>query len=211
MNPIAIFYHSLFSSRSRPIDTGYACCIMQEQMEALKNSGLLSQAQSLTIGVNGGSEDVSIARLLAPMKAVIVPHGEGATTEIPTLNLLRAFAASHPDWFILYHHMKGVSNVGEPINHWRRRMERGVIWRWSECVFLLSNGFDACGSHWLTPQQYPGMVDSPFFGGTFWWATARYLNRLPELPAPTWDNRYHAERWIGLRNPRVRDFHPGWP
>ena len=188
--------------------------MMADQMHILKASGLLAATAEMTIGVNGGREDADIARLFAPTKARIVPHGETATTEIPTLNLLRQWLPGHATWAVLYFHQKGVTHPGLPSDAaWRERMERACIWGWQNCVRELENGADACGCHWLTPEKNPGSVASPFFGGTFWLANAKYLLTLPPLPAATWENRYEAERWIGRGavRPRVKDFWPGWP
>jgi hypothetical protein len=213
-NKIAIFWHAIFSGGSRPIDTGYACGIMSDQMKSIRDSGLLAAAEEMTIGVNGGQEDVAIARLFAPPNAKIVPHGIGTTTEIPTMNLIRQWLPKHKDWKVLYGHFKGVSHPFLPSDMaWRERMEQACVWGWRNCVQELENGTDACGCHWLTPEKCPGQVAGPFFGGTFWWSTAKYLLTLPPLPAATWDNRYEAERWIGRgpRRPKVLDLYPGWP
>lgn len=214
MKPIAVFYHCIFSGVSRPIDTGYSASLMADQMDVLKASGLLAVTSELTIGVNGGKEDADIARLLAPAKAKIVPHGANATTEIPTMNLLRRWLPGHNDWRVLYFHTKGVTHPGLASDlAWRQRMEIACIWGWRDCVQQIDNGFDACGCHWLSPEQYPGQVASPFFGGTFWFASAKYLLTLPPLPPATWPNRYEAEKWIGRgpARPRVKDYFPGWP
>jgi hypothetical protein len=211
---IAVFYHCIFSGGSRPIDMSYSAGMMADQMHTLKASGLLTQAAEVTIGVNGGQEDANIARLFAPAKAKIVPHGATSTTEIPTMNLLRQWLPGHAGWAVLYFHEKGVTHPWLPSDMaWRGRMEQACIWGWRECVAQLENGVDACGCHWLTPETNPGVVASPFFGGTFFWTTAQFLATLPPLPEATWPNRYAAERWIGSgpRRPRVKDFFPGWP
>jgi hypothetical protein len=214
MSQIAIFWHTIFSGGSRPIDTSYAAGIMADQMESLRKSGLLAATDEMIIGVNGGLEDAEIARLFAPSKARIVPHGIGSTTEIPTMNLLRQWLPGHEQWKVLYGHLKGVTHPWLPSDMaWRQRMEQACIWNWRNCVRELENGVDACGCHWLSPEKYPGQVASPFFGGTIWWSRVSHLLTLPPLPPPTWENRYEAERWIGRGRvrPRVKDFYPGWP
>lgn len=212
MMPIAVFYHCLLSSKHRDIQPDYAFNLISTQMGALRNSGLSDAAQLVHIGVNGSSSDAMAVACLAPEKAAVVHHGQDATTEIPTLNVLRAFAKDHPGWAVLYHHSKGVSTPNQA-DGWRRRMENVCVWGWNECVKALDRGADAAGAHWLTPERFPGVIQTPFFGGTFWFAKSDYINTLPPLPDPTWENRYEAETWIGKgpRRPRVVDFYPGWP
>jgi hypothetical protein len=210
----AIFYHCILSGGTIPINTEFACSIMHEQMSALDKSGLLAAADEFYIGINGSEEDVEIARLFAPAKAKFVMHGSGMTTEIPTLAYLRRWLPGHDGWRVLYFHLKGVTHPGELLyERWRQCMERAVVWNWRTCSEELNKGVEACGCHWLTPEQFPLMVKSPFFGGTFWWSTANFLMTLPSLPLATWANRFEAENWIGRgpRRPRIKDFHNGWP
>lgn len=212
---LCVFYHCILSGGSVPVDTPFASGLMLNQMDALRQSGLLAACDEFYIGVNGDSDDAKIARMLAPAKAKILAHGHGATTEIPTLNCLTGWAVGHPDSYIMYHHAKGVTHPYEATwSAWRQRMENAVVWGWEKCVQDLDAGCDSAGAHWLTPEQFPNLVHgNPFWGGTFWWATARYLLTLPQLPAPTWRNRYEAEQWIGRGpvRPLVHDYCPGWP
>ena len=213
---LAIWYHSIFSGGTIPVDTGYACEIMAEQMRALKVSGLLDEADEFHIGINGDAGDRDIARMLCPCHvAQFIIHGAGATTEIPTLNHLRKWLPGHEDWYVMYHHLKAVTHPGEELyTNWRRRLEKAVVWNWRDCVRQMDNGVDSCGAHWLTPEQFPHLVvGPPFFGGTFWWSTAKYLMTLPPLPEATWQNRFEAEKWVGRgpKLPIVKDYCPGWP
>lgn len=209
---VAVFYHCLLSSEHRVIDPDYALNLIANQMAALKRSGLEEAAATICVGVNGSPADALAVACLAPSKAAVVAHGPKATTEIPTLNILRQWALDHPDTYVMYHHSKGVSTPNQA-DGWRRRMELVSVWGWSECFRALQRGADCAGAHWLTPEKYPGTIVSPFFGGTFFWAKTNYINTLPPLPAATWENRYEAETWIGKgpRRPQVMDFYPGWP
>ena len=214
MNRICVFYHCILSGGSVPIVTPFACELFAEQMRALKDSGLLAACDELHIGINGGYEDLDLARMFAPAKARFIVHGAGATTEIPTMACLRNWLPGHEGWKVLYHHMKSISHPGEIFyDNWRRRMEKYCVWGWRECVAQLDNGVEACGCHFLTPEQFPKLVKSPFFGGTFWWSTVEFLKTLPPLPSAVWANRFEAESWIGKgpRRPKVKDFYPGWP
>lgn len=210
---IAIFYHCLFSNGAVPINTDHAIGLMSEQMAALRDSGLMGAAEEFYVGVNGDYTDGILASELAGKEARVMSHGAVARTEIPTLNLLRAWLPAHPDWLVMYHHIKGLTHPGEKLYEvWRKCCEQ-IIWKWRECMKELANGTDACGTHWLTPERFGDTVKSPFFGGTFWFARADFLLTLPPLPAATWANRWEAESWIGRgpRRPVVRDFHPFWP
>lgn len=211
---LAVFYHCLISGGSVPINTDFALNIIAEQMHAFKESGLADAADEFVFAVNGDESDGLAASSLAPAKAKLVCHGKGATTEIPTMNLIRAWLPGHEGWKVFYSHSKGVTHPGqESYAVWRRRMERACVWNWKQCVADLDAGFEAVGAHWLSPKKFPHAVTSPFFGGTFWWATTKYLSQLPPLPAATWANRFEAESWIGRRRPypRVHDLIPGWP
>jgi hypothetical protein len=210
--PIAVFYHCLLRSEQRVIEMDYALTLIAHQMDALHRSGLEEAASSIFIGVNGDESDAMAVACLAPNKADVVHHGSGATTEIPTMNVIRQWAIEHPDTYVMYHHSKGVSTPNQQ-DGWRRRMEAISVWGWQECFKALQRGYDCAGAHWLTPEKHPGAITSPFFGGTFWWAKTNYLAKLPALPEATWQNRYEAESWVGKGNPRPRvmDFYPGWP
>lgn len=213
MHPVAIFYHCIFTGTERPINAGFAMDLMAQQMQTLEDVGLVNHASAMYVGVNGDESDADIARMLAPSKATVIAHGDGTGTEITTMNLIREWVKSHSGWYVLYFHTKGVSHPEAPNTTWRLNMERHVLHNWRMCVLDLDQGYDCCGSYWLTPEEHQSWVKSPFFGGTMWWAKADYLATLPPLPEPTFVNRYDAEGWIGSgpKRPRVRNYIEGWP
>lgn len=132
---IAVFYHCIVSGGSVPIDTEHACAVIHEQMQALAQSGLAAACSELVIGINGTAEDAQIVRMFTPAKAQLRVHGPGTTTEIPTLNLIRAWLPGHEAWHVMYHHLKGVTHPGEPAYAaWRRRMQKYVVESWRVCV-----------------------------------------------------------------------------
>lgn len=216
MKPLAVFYHCRLSGGQHcQINQDFAISIMVSQMIALDNSGLLKAANIMVVGSNGSRENAGLAKVLAPAKATIVDHGPNVQSELPTIALVRQFAIEHPGWFILYHHIKGVTHPQDPLwFEWRRCMEKCCVWHWQRCVADMEAGFASVGAHWLTPEQYPQHVTSPFWGGTFWWAKSDFLQSLPELPktAANRDQFYLAEKWIGMGpRPLVRDYAPHWP
>ena len=210
--PIAIFYHAILSGGARNVNFNYAVNLVAEQMFALRNGGLIDKASEFHVGLNGNYIDQIALSVLCGKSAVISCHGPDAVSEIPTLAMIQQWVSKHPNWYVVYHHTKGVSTANH-VQNWRRRMERFVITRWQDCVAQLESGKDACGCHWLTPETNPGTINSPFFGGNFWWAKSKYLMSLPILPKDSWENRYEAEVWIGKgkKRPFVHDFYPGWP
>lgn len=214
MKPVAVFYHTLFTGTTRPINAGFVMDLMAQQMNAMETCGLAEHAKEITIGVNGDESDAQIARMLAPSKAKVIAHGKGTGTEITTLNVIREWVKTHPDWYVLYWHSKGVSHPENPNTIWRLNMEQHVIWNWRMCILDLDKGADACGCYWLTPEEHPTLIQKyPFFGGTFFWAKSNYLATLPPLPPPEFVYRYDAESWIGSapQRPRVKCYINGWP
>lgn len=212
MNPIAVFYHCVLFGGNRNINAHYAMGIIEGQMDLFRRSGLHDAASAFFVGVNGTEADAMAIKMICGKKAALTCHGRDASTEIPTMQMIRDWVPGHPSWNVLYFHPKGVSTPNRAIR-WRKTMEHFLVEKWQDCVKILDSGKDACGCHWLTPEKYGSHIGSPFFGGTFWWATAKYLSRLPKLPPDLWKHRYEAEVWIGKGKPRpsVTDFKPGWP
>jgi hypothetical protein len=212
--PIAIFHHCVLRGPRIPSED-HAIAILNEQMVALRNSGLSDEADEIYIGVNGTDSDSLTVMSLSPDLSMVVTNGSHAMTEIPTLKMLRGWLPYHLGWRVLYTHSKGASYPPDNTfpDRWRRCMEKGVVWNWRGCMEQMDRGIESCGCHWLTPERWGSMVKTPFWGGTFWWATSDYLATLPPLPEDTFENRYEAESWIGRgpRRPTVADFHPEWP
>lgn len=211
---VAIFYHCIFQGTVRHINTAFALELMAEQMHTLENSGLSDYAREMWVGVNGDDDDAEMASLLCPHKAHVISHGAGTGTEITTMNLLADWVKWHSGWYVFYFHLKGISHPQNPNTRWRQTMEKHCIQNWRMCIFDLDSGYDAVGAYWLTPEEYPYLLQKhPFFGGTFFWAKADFIATLPPLPSPTFENRYEAESWIGSgpRRPKVKNYEPGWP
>lgn len=214
MKPIAIFHHSVFVGRHRPIDIRFSCWLMDQQMSALRMSGLTEAAREIHVCVNGDDSDVDVAKMFSPEKSIYHENGRWASSEIPTMNRMGDWAKQHPDWYVLYFHLKGASHPEQPNTAWRLRMEYWTIWNWRRCVDDLDQGFDCCGCYWLTPEEHGPLVQkTPFFGGTFYWAKSNYLAELPPLPSDSFENRYIGEAWIGSRpkRPVVQNYQAGWP
>jgi len=210
---LAVFHHCRLSGGDPPIDFNHALGIYVEQMLALKDSGLEDAADFIYCGVNGGPADFAAAACLAPERAEVVEHPATARSELSTMRALQQWLPGHENWFVLFHHLKCATRKDEWCAKWRLRMQDAVVTNWRRCVADLEAGSEAVGCHWLTPEQFRGLVRTPYFAGTFWFAKASYLITLPPLPKATWENRFEAEIWIGKgpRRPVVKCYREGWP
>lgn len=223
---IAIAFHCRISGGAHPvsrhgpatppINREHAVSVVTEQVNALHASGLVEAASEFIIGLNGTLEDYRTMKGLAG-ECNIVVHGPDAAGELPTLAVLEDWVKTHPDWYVLYFHGKGVCWPGDPLREaWRRCLMRATVWNWEQCVAALDEGCEMAGGHWLTAGKFPisaAVLPHGIFGGNFWWATTKYLSRLkPVQPNRTWEDKYDAEMWpvSGLPDP-VRDFAPHWP
>lgn len=206
MKPIAIYFHAVTGGGPRNIDSDYVLNVVHEQMYVLNRSKLLESATEFHVGINGEERDFLPLKILCGPKAQVVCHGAGSLTELPTLSMLYNWLPGHEDWYVFYHHCKGVSTP-YIADTWRRRMQANLVDQWKKCVHELDHGKDLCGCHLLNDGRW-------FFGGNFFWAKAKYLMKLPAPKPNTWENRYEAERWIGEGKPdkiKMRDMFPGWP
>lgn len=224
MAPILVFYHALFCLGNPPELLPQAIEIVCEQMAGLKQSGLEDAASEICIGVNGDPDSAAFSELL-PQNALVVYHGLQCKSENRTIQLIEERVKKlEREAYVCYFHVKGASfPPGDSFrSRWRNRMFRCVVLGWRDCVEALDNGADACGCHYLRPENYPGLVEFEYFGGNFFWSKASFLKTLPpiaESPAvkqhgiDAFESRYESEGWIGRgsRRPKVMDFSPGWP
>lgn len=220
---IAIFYHGLFYFGTPPELSFNALDIVQEQWNQVQTSGLLDAASEIIIGINGGPESEEVARLVFPAKAKLVLHGLESKAENLTIVEMEKWVPSHPDWYVLYFHSKGVthaadSQYGKYSASWRRTMMGHLVGNWRNCVEDLRNGYEAAGCNWLTGMGWDKSQN--IFGGNFFWARASFLSTLPSIYArqrikdsgiASAESRYESEVWIGNgpRLPVVRVYHPG--
>lgn len=222
--PIIVFYHGFFCIGEPPSLSLPAMEIIAEQMQSLKQCGLEDAASAIYVGLNGGVESAGFTELL-PKKSTVIFHGLQSRGENRTIQLIENLVKKlDVEAYICYFHTKGASfPANDPLRtRWRQRMQYHVVTEWRKCVKALDSGVEACGCHYLTPEQYAGLVGHPYFAGNFWFSRASYLKTLSpisEAPAVRQQGidavgaRYESESWIGHgpRRPRIVDFHPGWP
>jgi len=190
---------------------------VREHIAALGRAGFPGE---MIVGLTGPEQDRARARemIVLRMRGWDLPEPAGweqADDGFEQVTLARLRADLHQgtdDAAVLYAHTKGARDNSDWNADWRRSMTRHVVGRWRECVQLLASGYDTAGCHWLTREEHHDppdrVVTVPFYGGNFWWATARYLRTLPE---PLTDYRHRAEEWLGTGSPKAYDLLPGWP
>ena len=228
MSRIAVFFHCLFYRDNELLLN--ACDIVDEQMTALRESGLLHDCSEFIVGINGGKESEDMANLLIPSKAKKIMHGLASKSENLTIVEIEKWLPSHRGWHVLYFHSKGATSVGseqERRKQWRLCMMNNLVLKWHRCTRDLNHGFDSVGCHWISNFMKPlfdhqNQRDQAYWAGNFWWATSDFLLSLPSIHNRArihWsgigsiESRYEAEVWIGngSRIPKVKDYHPENP
>jgi hypothetical protein len=198
---IAHFYHVYAGGAWAPAVTEHA--------HMLEAAGFPAQP---LVGVTGPAQDRSrFCDWAEDCGWKIVAEADEGFEQL-TLNALRAWLATvNGRASVLYAHTKGAStDLGGFNSRWRQEMTLRLAGEWRTCVQLLEH-HDAVGCCWKNKGEFPQLLStfagSGIFAGNFWWATDRYLRRLPEPGEAT---RHDAEAWIGLGEPDVIDMLPGW-
>jgi hypothetical protein len=185
---IAIFYHLYQEGKWGEI--------LAEQVTLMRNSRLLDSAEFVSVGINGKQ------LLGGNEKFKFYINDNQEREETPTLVRLKEFARDNEDYKILYIHSKGATKDSKCIDDWRSLMNYFVIEKWQECVELLDNN-DAVGCNY-SEDTFLGY--HPHFSGNFWWANAKYINKLnPEYLES--ESRWDREFWIGTGNGKMYSLH----
>lgn len=218
---IAICYHCLFYYGAPPDVSTTAVEIVREQMQQLRESGLLDAASECIAGINGGEESRELVPLLLPAKFSFTLHRLNSRSECATIFMLEQWVKAHPDWYVLYFHAKGATHPADDDfrRTWRECMMRHLVLNWRRCVLDLEAGCEAAGCHWMVPPETP--PGHHIFAGNFWWAKSSFLATLPSIMERSrikmsglvsLESRYESEVWLGngKRLPNVKDYHPNW-
>lgn len=216
---LAVFFHTRLSGGCNvdtraSIDPAFGRELYLEQIVSLIKSGLWDAAEKIIIGINGDTSGVFFHG-----KPELLRHGNDAESLLPTMRALQQWLPGHEDYAVCFFHAKGVTHPHDPMNDaWRACMTKHVITDWRKCVADLEAGYDTVGCHWLhnipNDPNASRWGSNSFFGGVFWWATAKYLITLPPFPTDKPRDRhewYYPELWLGCGKPRIKDYHPGCP
>lgn len=175
--------------------------IFNEIYSQIKESGLLNEVESLTIGLVGSS------RLEIENNDKIKVHKNSNLElgEFFTLDLLKNFSNSTTENYkVLYLHTKGVTTPNNPcIVDWRNYMTYFNVNQYKECFNTLED-YDSCGVDLVTEPCL-------HYSGNFWWANSQYIKKLPTIPEirfpkipPILSIRHNAEFWIGMKNGKLK-------
>lgn len=174
--------------------------IIAEHFEALRRSGLLSELETLHIGLVGTAQNTSLAlrrikRLVAKKHSISV---SATGWEQQTLDLLYRDAVRAREPFIaLYAHTKGAWAANDLNVLWRQTMTRHTVERWKSAVSMIDGQTGAVGCFWAPFDNGRSIGvprDTQYFAGNFWWARS---DAIAAIGPPQRNNRYDAERWIG--------------
>lgn len=171
---------------------------LAEHLNALDRIGVPFR---VTCGVVGSPENRAEAIGCLPDGWEIVEFDSGF--EDRTLSLIPERLTDVP---VMYAHTKGAGFPQPYSDAWRACMTRQVVGRWRENLLALQS-HDLVGAHWLVPEAWED-VDSPYFGGNFWWASADHLRKLGPVDTST---RFGAEQWVGSVPARALNLVHGWP
>lgn len=214
--PIAIFFHCVFSIGGKHLPAAES--IVNSQMKALQDSGLLDAASNFFIGVNG---EYGTSPVTFPEKANVIYNGSRCKTELRTLRVLEKWLPGHEDWAVLFFHSKGATHkIGDSHSDpWRNCSMHHLVKNWEYCVADLRRGLDSAGTHWMTGDETP--PGQSIWAGNMFWATGKFLLTLPsvmereqikKLGLDHVESRYEAEVWIGNgpKLPKIVDLCPNW-
>ena len=197
--PISIFYHLFQGNDWRSL--------YNEQIQALRDSGLYSVADKIHVGVNGNQ--------LLPSDPKIQSHfNKNTSIEADTLKSLHEYCVEHPSAYVLYFHSKGVSRTGEMreiADSWRLYMEHFLFHHWKVCHRYLDE-YDAVGVEYRNNATIDNPTNRILWGpwahysGNFWWARASYITSLDVdyLYQNIRGQRWLGELWIGTQSGRLK-------
>lgn len=201
MRPIYVFYHFFSKPGS---DWTWA---LDQQLQILKLSGLPNVA-TICMCITGEVDLDYIARRYPFVNVLNVRSvNDPNIFEGQTLQEIHR-TALHEDAYVLYMHNKGATSNSTYVAAWRDCLNYEMITKWRHCIAALA-AYDVVGVSDTHVMRSNKVITS----GNFWWATAKYLNTLPDPVDSTkyldkhhpsdYDYRYCFERWITANGPDI--------
>lgn len=192
-NRINIFWHICAINYWRDV--------VQDQLDSLQESGLLSKCEKVHITFLGeNKEDLN---WLVSDKIQIKNFSKNLKNyERICLNDLKDWSQQNES-YVFYFHSKGVSKpqFRDNIWSWRKMMEYFLVQNHQKCIELLGS-HDAIGISLRevgTDAKILNENHKFHFSGNFWWSKTNYLKKIPKIPDIDMSyggNYWLCERWV---------------
>lgn len=184
-NNVYVFYHIF--CREMTLD------IIKSQTDHIMFSGLYDTVNAIYCFITGEPEHMSkcieYINTLGQKYKITYTIPNDTTYERFTLLKIRNFVKSGDKF--LYIHSKGVRLPdSSPIKYWRMYLEYYCMTKHKQCLQDLDN-HDIVGVNWRS-------IPKPHYSGNFWWSTADYYLKLPDIIGPEYCD---PEFYIGMNNP----------
>lgn len=191
MGKIYVFYHIFCSP--------HTLARVKDQCTKLLFSGLYSRVDAIYCCFAGDetyfSQIESFLKSYGKKFQIHVKKANDTSFERLTLYAMREILK--PEDKCLYFHTKGVTKPHlEQIYYWNTYMEYFLMRHHERCIQDLDT-YDVVGVKWSTQV-------GPHFSGNFWWTRGSYFLSLPDTIGPAY---LDPEMYIGLKNPKVRNYH----
>lgn len=221
MKKIAIFY--MIGQFGEPENW---MSMYNDQINALKESGLYDKAELIELFVKGQSP-ISLESISDKLNNITYfgDLEEDRPTNkklyrayVQIMQRIWAFSYANPEYKILFFHSLGVSRSNSDIYdrsaQFRKYFEKILIHHWKDCVDILDH-YDCAGVEYIPIASFKDEqieFHAPHYQGFFWWANANYLRRLNPsyfYQDVEWQP-YLCELWIGSGNPNAYCFYNTW-
>lgn len=175
--------------------------IVAEQLKMVVHTQLYESCENIFIGVVGskrGHEEQLSAfqKMIGNSKIKISVHKNKIEEfEFPTLKLMQEHCKYADKTHVFYIHTKGVFD--QRGDYWRDFLNNFNINKWRECQKALRK-YEIVGVKWMEENaSHPR-----HFSGNFFHARSEYISRLPDIDSLDKTNRFNAEFWHGMGNPK---------
>lgn len=182
------FYH-IFCTPGTP-------AIVSDQIQKLHFSGCYGALDTIYCFLAGQNQQMIdvVKAIIQKSGAKFVVSAEGpGDRSYERFTLLRMITMIEPQDKVLYFHSKSITKLGNPnVQDWRSFLEYMTFTKHQDALELLDT-YDTVGVNYnYHPKHH--------YSGNFWWATGKYLLRLPkEIHHDYWA----PEFWIGFGQPKA--------
>jgi hypothetical protein len=205
-NNIKIFYHVLLEN--------HWYSIVKDQLEKIKNSGLIHSVSEIYITLSSGEELTPAERNRQIQffydhfinyvyeedifygKKFEVLESKKMEFEYPTLEKAVDVSTESKDFTGFYLHTKGVSSPNYIKDHWREAMDIGCINNWKDHVDKIKEGYDMSGINFFESnknyKEYKG-----FYSGNFFFFSPEFFSKI-DFSIIDKSNRFYAESIYGI-------------